>query len=166
MWKMFEIYSIKNIFLVRKGRAFYAILYQEVFFSIEGGEGPFKVQELPHSEIKQPKDKSALSENLSVTMTAKSPHNSSPRGTIIPKNEAGSFKQTREILRRISSSSSPPQKNTVDFHHGHTVHSKKVTGTIFFLNSEINGRNGMEPRLIQMITLPSYHYDQIGRASW
>ena len=86
-------------------------------------------------------------------MTAKFPHNSSPHGEIIPKNEAGSFKHTRKKLRRTSSSSSPQQKKTADFHHGHTVHSTKVTGTAFFLNSEINRQNGMEPRLIQTITI-------------
>ena len=38
MWKKFEIYSIQFFkFLVRKGRAFYATLYQDVFFSIKGG---------------------------------------------------------------------------------------------------------------------------------
>ena len=87
-------------------------------------------------------------------MTAKSPHNSSPRGAIVPENKAEFFKQTRKTLRRTSSSSPPPQKKTADFHHGHTVHPKKVTGTIFFLNSEKNRWNGMEPLLIQMITLP------------
>ena len=38
MWKKFEIYSIQNLALVRKGRAFYATLYQVVFFgNPEGG---------------------------------------------------------------------------------------------------------------------------------
>ena len=37
MWKKFEMYSIKKIVLVRKGRAFYATLYQEVFFCNPGG---------------------------------------------------------------------------------------------------------------------------------
>ena len=39
MWKNFEIYSIKKVVLVRKGRAFYAPLYQEVFFGDPGGGG-------------------------------------------------------------------------------------------------------------------------------
>ena len=38
MWKKFEIYSIQNLALVRKGRAFYATLYLVVFFgNPEGG---------------------------------------------------------------------------------------------------------------------------------
>ena len=36
MWKKFEINSIKKIVLVRKGRRFYATLYQEVFFCNPG----------------------------------------------------------------------------------------------------------------------------------
>ena len=41
MWNKFEIYSIKKyIFLVRKGRALYTTLYQEVFF-FNPGEGGF-----------------------------------------------------------------------------------------------------------------------------
>ena len=38
MWKKFEIYSIKKL-LVRKGRAFYATLYQEMFFCNPAGVG-------------------------------------------------------------------------------------------------------------------------------
>ena len=37
MWNKFEIYSIKKTVLFRKGRAFYATLYQEVFFGNSGG---------------------------------------------------------------------------------------------------------------------------------
>ena len=36
MWKKFGIYSILKV-LVRKGRAFYATFYQEVFFGNPGG---------------------------------------------------------------------------------------------------------------------------------
>ena len=37
MWKKFELYLILKIVLVRKGRTFYATLYQEVFFFNRGG---------------------------------------------------------------------------------------------------------------------------------
>ena len=86
-------------------------------------------------------------------MTPKSPQNSSLRGVIIPENEAGSFKQTRETLRRTSSSSSPPQKNTADFHHGHTVHSKKSYWD--YLLSQFGNKplEWTEAAPIQMITL-------------
>ena len=39
MWKKFEICSIKKKALVRKGRALYTTLYQEVFFGNQGREG-------------------------------------------------------------------------------------------------------------------------------
>ena len=37
------IYHYKNLVLVRKGRAFYATLYQEVFFGNPGGGGSLKI---------------------------------------------------------------------------------------------------------------------------
>ena len=37
MWKEFEFYSLEIIVLVRKGRLFYATLYQMVFLEIQGG---------------------------------------------------------------------------------------------------------------------------------
>ena len=40
MLKKFEIHSIKKMVLARKGRAFYATLYQDVFFENPGGGGP------------------------------------------------------------------------------------------------------------------------------
>ena len=66
----------------------------------------------------------------------------------------GSFKQTIETSRRNSRSSSPPQKKTADFHHGHIMHSTKVIGITFSPNSETNRRNGTEPRLTRTITPP------------
>ena len=43
MWKKFEnIFNFKKIVLVRKGRAFYTTLYQEVFFCNPGGRGVLK----------------------------------------------------------------------------------------------------------------------------
>ena len=36
------IYHFKSLVLVRKGRAFYATLYQEVFFGKTGGGGSLK----------------------------------------------------------------------------------------------------------------------------
>ena len=69
--------------------------------------------EFPHSEIKYPKDNSALSEKSSATMTAKSPHNSSPRGAIIPENEAGSFKQNkRNITKNLQLITPSAEKET------------------------------------------------------
>ena len=37
------IYHFKNLDLVRKGRAFYAALYQEVFFGNPGGGGSLRL---------------------------------------------------------------------------------------------------------------------------
>ena len=53
MWKKFEIYSIKKIVLVRKGRTFYATLYQEVFFCNPVGGGSLKNQNVspPSKEV-------------------------------------------------------------------------------------------------------------------
>ena len=39
------IYHFKSLVLVRKGRAFYATLYQEVFFDKTGGGGSLKQME-------------------------------------------------------------------------------------------------------------------------
>ena len=47
MWKKFEIYSIMFLVLAIKGRALYAILYQEVFFG-NPGRGVLKLYQTEH----------------------------------------------------------------------------------------------------------------------
>ena len=44
------IYHFKSLVLVRKGRAFYATLYQEVFFGNPGGGGSLTVYNATASE--------------------------------------------------------------------------------------------------------------------
>ena len=49
------IYHFKSLVLVRKGRAFYATLYQEVFFlAIQGGGGSLRCHNTVEFHLIQP----------------------------------------------------------------------------------------------------------------